>query len=49
VAAIAGLEFGQTNAFTRVVYGLVGVSGAYVAARSFALVGGRDREVARAI
>jgi uncharacterized protein len=49
VAASAGLEFGQTNAFTRVVYGLVGVSGAYVAARSLALVGGRDREVARAI
>ena len=28
VAAIFGLEFGQTNALTRVVYGLVGLAGA---------------------
>ena len=47
VAAIAGLEFGQTNAFTRVIYGLVGISGLYVAVRSFTLVGGRDRQLAR--
>ena len=26
VAAIAGLEFGETNAFTNVIYGLVGLS-----------------------
>jgi hypothetical protein len=29
VAWIAGLEFGETNAFTRVVYGLVGLSAVY--------------------
>jgi uncharacterized membrane protein YuzA (DUF378 family) len=38
VAAIFGLEFGETNAATRVIYGLVGLSavyaiGALVAAR----------------
>ena len=38
VAALFGLEFGETNAATRVVYGLVGLSavygiGALVAAR----------------
>lgn len=37
VAAIAGLEFGETNAFTRVVYGLVGLSGIYVAAQASAM------------
>ena len=47
VAWVAGLHFGQTNAFTRLVYGLVGISGLYIAARSFELVGGRDRELAR--
>ena len=45
VAGLAGLDFGETNPFTRVVYGLVGISGVYVAARSFALVGGRERQV----
>ena len=49
VAAIAGLEFGQTSAFTRVVYGLVGLSGIWLAARSFELLGGRDRQVARVV
>ena len=29
VAALAGLEFGETNAATRVVYGLVGASALY--------------------
>ena len=29
VAWIAGLTFGETNAFSRVVYGLVGVSAVY--------------------
>ena len=29
VAALAGLDFGETNAFTRIVYGLVGLSAAY--------------------
>ena len=29
VAAIVGLEFGETNAASRVVYGLVGLAGVY--------------------
>jgi uncharacterized protein len=45
VATIFGLEFGETNALTRVVYGLVGLSGIWTAARFAALVGGeRNRE-----
>ncbi len=31
VAWIAGEEFGQTNAFSRIVYGLVGISAAFLA------------------
>jgi len=46
VATIAGLEFGQTNPLTRVIYGLVGLSGIWLAARSFELVRGRDRQLA---
>jgi uncharacterized membrane protein YuzA (DUF378 family) len=49
VATIAGLDFGATNAFTRVIYGLVGLSGLWLATRAFELVGGRDREVARVV
>ncbi len=33
VATIFGMEFGETNALTRVVYGLVGLSGVYLATR----------------
>ena len=40
VAALFGLDFGETNAMTRIVYGLVGVAGVYVAARAAALVRG---------
>jgi uncharacterized membrane protein YuzA (DUF378 family) len=29
VAAIFGLDFGETNAATRIVYGLVGLAGVY--------------------
>jgi uncharacterized membrane protein YuzA (DUF378 family) len=29
VATIFGLDFGQTNAATRIVYGLVGLAGVY--------------------
>ncbi len=29
VAEVFGLEFGETNAATRVIYGLVGLAGAY--------------------
>jgi uncharacterized protein len=43
VAAIFGLDFGETNAATRVVYGLVGLSGVWVIARARSLVGVRDR------
>jgi uncharacterized protein len=38
VAAIFGLDFGETNAVTRVVYGLVGVSGVWLAARASTLL-----------
>jgi uncharacterized protein len=38
VAELFGLSFGETNAITRIVYGLVGVSGVYVAARAGALL-----------
>jgi uncharacterized membrane protein YuzA (DUF378 family) len=38
VAAIFGLDFGQTNAATRIVYGLVGLAGVYAIV---ALVGRR--------
>jgi hypothetical protein len=38
VATIVGLEFGEVNALSRVVYGLVGLSAVYQAAQ---LVGGR--------
>jgi len=33
VATVSGLEFGETNALTRIVYGLVGLSAVYVAAQ----------------
>jgi uncharacterized membrane protein YuzA (DUF378 family) len=31
VAWVVGLEFGETNALSRIVYGLVGLSAAYLA------------------
>lgn len=37
VAALFGLDFGETNAATRVVYGLVGVSGVWLLTRAPAL------------
>jgi uncharacterized protein len=39
VAAIFGMEFGETNALTRIVYGLVGLSAIVQAA---AMVGERE-------
>lgn len=42
VAAIFGMSFGETNALTRIVYGLVGLSGIYQAIALIALVGERD-------
>ena len=38
VAAIFGLEFGQTNVATRVIYGLVGASGVWLVVRARALM-----------
>ena len=37
VAWIFGRDFGETNAASRIVYGLVGVAAVYGAARLFAL------------
>jgi len=37
VAALFGLEFGETNAATRIVYGLVGLSAAYQIAQQAAI------------
>ena len=52
VAEVFGLEFGETNAATRVVYGLVGLAGAYglwalVATRGRALAEPRSTAAAR--
>jgi uncharacterized membrane protein YuzA (DUF378 family) len=33
VATVFGLEYGESNALTRIVYGLVGLSAVYVAAQ----------------
>ncbi len=38
VAAIFGLSFGETNAATRIVYGLVGASGVWLIVRARALM-----------
>ena len=38
VAALSGLDFGETNALTRIVYGLVGLSAVYVATQLRAIV-----------
>jgi uncharacterized protein len=44
VAAIfGGMEFGETNLGSRVVYTLVGLSAVYLLGRVRALVGGWDR------
>ena len=47
VAEIVGLEFGETNALSRIVYGLVGLSAIYQATRLPALVS-RERHDTRA-
>ncbi|MDQ3778130.1 MAG: DUF378 domain-containing protein [Actinomycetota bacterium] len=46
VAAVVGEEFGETNALSRIVYGLVGLSAVYQATRLPALASG-DRRDAR--
>jgi uncharacterized membrane protein YuzA (DUF378 family) len=43
VAALVGLEFGETNAASRIVYGLVGLAAAYLALQ---LVATRGRSAA---
>ena len=44
VAALVGLDFGETNALSRIVYGLVGLAAVYGAARITSLA--RDNRVA---
>lgn len=39
VATLFGLDFGETNAASRVVYGLVGISGLWLLSRAPALRG----------
>jgi uncharacterized protein len=46
VATIVGLEFGETNALSRIVYGLVGLSAVYQATRLPALAS-RERHETR--
>jgi uncharacterized protein len=38
VATVFGLDFGETNAATRIVYGLVGLSGLWLATRAPAML-----------
>jgi len=49
VAWIFGLDFGQTNAASRIVYGLVGLAAVYGASRLPALMRGRSHRTSRAI
>lgn len=44
VAAVVGLEFGETNGLSRVVYGLVGLSAVYQATKLPALVSRERRD-----
>jgi uncharacterized membrane protein YuzA (DUF378 family) len=46
VATIFGMEFGETNGLTRVVYGLVGLSAIY---QAIALTVGKDMPAARRV
>jgi uncharacterized membrane protein YuzA (DUF378 family) len=49
VAWIFGLDFGQTNAASRIVYGLVGLAAVYGASRLPALMRGKSHRTSRAI
>ena len=49
VAWIFGLDFGQTNAASRIVYGLVGLAAVYGASRLVALLRGKDHRTSTAI
>ncbi|HSL10505.1 MAG TPA: DUF378 domain-containing protein [Actinomycetota bacterium] len=44
VATLVGLDFGETNALSRIIYGLVGLSGLWVAARAGSLLRGDSRQ-----
>jgi uncharacterized membrane protein YuzA (DUF378 family) len=44
VAEIVGLEFGETNALSRIIYGLVGLSAVYQATRLPALASRERRD-----
>ena len=46
VATLFGLDFGETSAVTRIVYGLVGLSGVWVGVRSASLLRGRQAVMA---
>ena len=37
VATVVGLDFGETNALSRIIYGLVGLSAVYVAVQARAI------------
>jgi uncharacterized protein len=43
VAKLVGLEFGETNAVSRLVYGLVGAAGVYGLVRLTSLARGHSR------
>ena len=43
VATLVGLEFGETNALSRIVYGLVGLSAVYQATRIPAIASNAER------
>jgi uncharacterized protein len=49
VAWIFGLDFGQTNAASRIVYGLVGLAAVYEALRLPALVRARSRRTTHSV
>ncbi len=44
VATLFGLDFGETNAASRVVYGLVGISGVWLLCRAPALRSGATHD-----
>lgn len=44
VAGVFGLEFGETSAITRIVYGLVGLAGVWTLVRIPAFAESRRRE-----
>lgn len=49
VAAIfGGMEFGETNLASRIIYTVVGLSAAYLLSRVRALLGDRERELSAA-